>query len=338
MECNWQDEWYNGEPVWTRTDDRFYYIKDHLGSIRLTIEDDGSLFAAQDYDPWGKITRSWNPSTPYEKFKFTGKELDSETDYHYFACPPHMKLLRRHYPIVIYIFVDSGLTLGRRARYYDSFKAQWTSPDPLEDKYPGWSSYNYCLGNPVNFWDPDGRLVIIDPALLEPVVDDEGNEKKFKDMNAAEKHRWYFQQWYTDENKAALEKYFGAEDGPDLYFELSSQPNKSFLTSFLEADRSEGDAITTFGLKGMDDADLLREPKDYPCNYKLGDGSEWGINDVKFKVFLNPAQLEKNNNPVRHEVDIHISYLYYAISNKFKIIKSGAWQNTAANIYTRLIK
>ncbi len=75
-----------GIPYWTRTDDRFYYIKDHLGSIRLTIEDNGSLFAAQDYDPWGKITRSWNPSTPYEKFKFTGKELNTETDYHYFGA------------------------------------------------------------------------------------------------------------------------------------------------------------------------------------------------------------------------------------------------------------
>ncbi len=131
VECNWDTYMSGGIPYWTRTDERFYYIKDHLGSIRLTIEDDGSLFAAQDYDPWGKITRSWNPSTPYEKFKFTGKELDTETEYHYFG-----------------------------ARYYDSFKAQWTSPDPLEDIFPGWNSYNYCIGNPVNYTDPNGTTVV----------------------------------------------------------------------------------------------------------------------------------------------------------------------------------
>ncbi len=36
-------------------------------------------------------------------------------------------------------------------------KARWTTPDPLKDKYPGWSSYNYCGDNPVNRFDPDGR-------------------------------------------------------------------------------------------------------------------------------------------------------------------------------------
>ncbi len=118
----------------------------HLDSIRITIEDNGSLFAPQDYDPWGKITRSWNPSTPYEKFKFTGKELDSETEYHYFG-----------------------------ARYYDSFKAQWTSPDPLEDKYPGWNTYCYAHNNGITKYDPDGRAVhwaaVLGLGLIGAAVD-----------------------------------------------------------------------------------------------------------------------------------------------------------------------
>ena len=31
------------------------------------------------------------------------------------------------------------------------------APDPAGDKYPQWSSYNYCLNNPLRLVDPDGR-------------------------------------------------------------------------------------------------------------------------------------------------------------------------------------
>ena len=33
--------------------------------------------------------------------------------------------------------------------------------DPLADKYPGWSPYNYCLNNPVSIIDPHGDTVKI---------------------------------------------------------------------------------------------------------------------------------------------------------------------------------
>ncbi|MDR1876281.1 MAG: RHS repeat-associated core domain-containing protein, partial [Flavobacteriaceae bacterium] len=42
------------------------------------------------------------------------------------------------------------------ARYYDSKISQWYSVDPLAEKYPDWSPYNYCFNNPVIYTDPDG--------------------------------------------------------------------------------------------------------------------------------------------------------------------------------------
>ena len=65
-----------------------------------------------------------NYATPY---KFTGKELDEETGLYYFG-----------------------------ARYYTPRESIWLSTDPLAEKYPNASPYNYCLGNPINFIDPDG--------------------------------------------------------------------------------------------------------------------------------------------------------------------------------------
>ncbi len=70
---------------------------------------------------------SWN--APYT---FSGKEKDVETGYGYFG-----------------------------ARYYDSDLSIWLSVDPMSDKYPSMSPYNYCANNPVMLVDPNGRDFVI---------------------------------------------------------------------------------------------------------------------------------------------------------------------------------
>ena len=65
---------------------------------------------------------------------FTGKEKDTETGYGYFG-----------------------------ARYMDhELMTMWLSVDPLADKYPNISPYNYCMWNPVKLNDPNGE----DPVFL----------------------------------------------------------------------------------------------------------------------------------------------------------------------------
>ena len=61
----------------------------------------------------------------------SGKEKDSETGYHYFG-----------------------------ARYYNSDLSLWLSVDPMSDKYPSLSPYNYCAWNPMKLVDPDGSETI----------------------------------------------------------------------------------------------------------------------------------------------------------------------------------
>ena len=70
-------------------------------------------------------TMRFNPSS------FTGKERDEETGYGYFG-----------------------------ARYMDhELMTMWLSVDPMADKYPSLSPYNYCAWNPVKLVDPDGREI-----------------------------------------------------------------------------------------------------------------------------------------------------------------------------------
>ena len=46
------------------------------------------------------------------------------------------------------------------ARYMDhELMTMWLSVDPMADKYPSLSPYNYCMWNPVKLIDPDGTDV-----------------------------------------------------------------------------------------------------------------------------------------------------------------------------------
>ncbi|MBI2420250.1 MAG: RHS repeat-associated core domain-containing protein [Ignavibacteriales bacterium] len=153
----WIDPETNEEiMVKLRVDNRRYYVQDsqrdkHLGSNRVTIDTTGTVLNAQDYYAFGEILRSYNNSSPNERYYFTGKERDTETNLDYFG-----------------------------ARYYDSELGRWLNVDPLADKYPEWSGYNYCMNNPVNVIDPDGRDSVSAKASNAAKGAKTGNNQEYK--------------------------------------------------------------------------------------------------------------------------------------------------------------
>ena len=73
-----------------------------------------------------------SPFISFSASTFTGKETDCETGFSYFG-----------------------------ARYYDpTLLTGWTAVDPMADKYPSLSPYNYCAWNPIKLVDPDGMDTI----------------------------------------------------------------------------------------------------------------------------------------------------------------------------------
>ncbi len=135
VEANWDSVWisdpnHESSGYWrySRNDYRYYYIKDHLGSIRITIDETGNVVNAQDYYSFGGILRSYiTGALNDERYKFTGKERDTETSYDYFG-----------------------------ARYYDSNLGRFLIIDPHSDSYPNLSPYVYCGNNPLCYIDPTG--------------------------------------------------------------------------------------------------------------------------------------------------------------------------------------
>jgi len=90
--------------------------------------DFGSAIQHLHYLPFGEEQIDQRLTNFNSRYTFSAKEKDIETGYSYFG-----------------------------ARYYTSDLSIWLSVDPLSDKYPSLTPYNYCTNNPVILVDPDGR-------------------------------------------------------------------------------------------------------------------------------------------------------------------------------------
>jgi RHS repeat-associated protein len=107
---------------------RYYYLKDHLGTIKMTVNTSGTVIGKDDYYPFGmQMDSRCSASSADPRYKFTGQERDAETGYDDFG-----------------------------ARYYDARLGRFLSVDPHESGYPGVTPYCYAGNCPILFIDPTG--------------------------------------------------------------------------------------------------------------------------------------------------------------------------------------
>lgn len=116
-------------------------VTDHLGSTRAVANlSGGTVVERNDYYAFGTKIRTPTSSATYpqltaNRWRYSGKE---EQD------------------------IVSGLPhLDYGARHYDAFLGSWTTPDPLADKYYGWSPYAFCVDDPMDYYDIDGNIITI---------------------------------------------------------------------------------------------------------------------------------------------------------------------------------
>ncbi|MGH1366599.1 MAG: RHS repeat domain-containing protein [Calditrichia bacterium] len=116
-----------------------YYLKDHIGSTRVVVDQGGAVTETYDYYPFGlQMPERIMTSGASTKNLFTGKEHDDETGWDYFG-----------------------------ARYYSAALGRWMVVDPLAEDYAGISPYSYALNNPLVFTDPDGARIEFAPGVSD---------------------------------------------------------------------------------------------------------------------------------------------------------------------------
>ena len=130
-------------------DSVYFHISDHQGNIRQ-IWNATTAKTVQDnhYYPYGALLGE-SASTEYVKAVARGNRHPVSTNLYKYSA----KEWQPAFGLNLYDFI---------ARQYDPALCRFTSPDPLNGKYPQLSSYLYCAANPINYSDPTGLNPIFD--------------------------------------------------------------------------------------------------------------------------------------------------------------------------------
>ena len=90
-----------------------YFLRDHLGSVRVVTDGDGTAEQVNHYYAFGGVMAG-STGAGIQSLKYNGKELER----------------------------TNGLNLSDYgARWYDAAAPSWLTPDPLAEKDPGISPY-----------------------------------------------------------------------------------------------------------------------------------------------------------------------------------------------------
>ena len=134
---------------------QFYYHPDHLGSSSYITKLDGEVSQHIEYVPFGEVfieerNNTWN--TPY-LFNDCANEGRGKL-----ACPMPSAANRRVKLNAKELDVETGMYYYG-ARYYEPRLSLWMSTDPMEEKYPDYSTYIYAAQNPIAYSDPTGMEI-----------------------------------------------------------------------------------------------------------------------------------------------------------------------------------
>ena len=115
-----------------------YYEKVHLGSIRMVVNENGTIEQVNHYYPFGGVYGDLAYNSELQKNKYIGKEFDHTSGLDWY---------------------DHG------ARMYDAAKGSWDRMDYFCEKYYPSSPYISCFNNPTRYIDESGDSAIV---LLAP--------------------------------------------------------------------------------------------------------------------------------------------------------------------------
>jgi RHS repeat-associated protein len=245
--------------------DNFYVLSNDIATV----------VSYEDYYPFGLTMPNRSMVNVDPTFRFTGKEKSGSIGRYLFG-----------------------------ARTYNPLIGRWDQVDPMADKYPGLSPYNYCANNPINIIDPKGDTLWV-----------KWQTGWLSFLGWGQDHKAYYQDGKLYEN--------GQEYTGDNSFAIAVR-----------------DALTNIDYGGMDGCLLVNSLVYSEINYKILESS--GINEYKqsgHRIFWNTSietsginengSIERPNyiglaHEMGHAWD-HDYYSYFGVGWKLETL----WYTTA---------
>ena len=120
----------NGNTVATPNTNWRYQYDNHLGSAALELDSSANIISYEEYYPFGSTSYRSGKSAAevsLKRYRYCGKERDEETGLYYYG-----------------------------ARYYAAWIGRFISVDPLAEKFPQLTPYNYVGNKPITHKDLEG--------------------------------------------------------------------------------------------------------------------------------------------------------------------------------------
>ncbi|MBV8251386.1 MAG: RHS repeat-associated core domain-containing protein, partial [Chitinophaga sp.] len=211
---------------------KFFELSNHLGNILATVGDDKlsitsndstiayfipRIVSVQDYAPFGMGLNGRSFSAGSYRYGFNGKENDNEVK-------------------------GAGKQVDFGARGYDPLIARWISVDPLYKKYSALSPYTFVNNNPIQFMDPDGR-VITDPKGKTAVILDAKGNIQFTDFVTDDIKKIVNLMTKTKVGTEVVKQLIRANHNIELYINTENQGYYNITTKKIETVKSDGAKI-----------------------------------------------------------------------------------------------
>jgi len=208
------------------------------------------------------------------------------------------------------------------ARWLDNARMQWTSMDPLAEKYYSISPYAYCMNNPVRNVDPDGKEIQLP------------GDRKAQDAYVQMLHNSTGNNYSIAKNKLSYE-------GVDADF---SENKSEILTNTIQKgiDAKDVYTLSLVGTESDDKGVFIDRYKDNKIDVSdlksLGDASS-ALQGAAIGHFLNEVQDPSNDFNTAHKASLGVEGKIYGelIGDKTITTRTDYATGAARNGYQTVI-